>query len=124
MKDNVMNWHPEPVAGGSYSIWSATEEEQIWAVRETPVHHYKDDILFNYHPKNGEDFSAPGCTVEAKSRSQSFSIYDYSTNYCNMWNLFDAVATKFGPGELDDEVIEVNECRWAPKDPKKTCAKY
>jgi len=31
------------------------------------------------------------CKVSAKSRSNSPSYYDWDTNYCNMWNVFNAL---------------------------------
>ena len=79
-------WHPEPNAGGDYELWDATEEESIWATRTTPVKNYVDDVLFEFFG-DPTDFRVPGCTVKAKSRSQSLSVYDYNTNYCNMWNV-------------------------------------
>ncbi len=35
----------------------------IWAIRETPIKHYKDDVLFR------TDQTESGCVVTAKSRS-------------------------------------------------------
>ena len=86
MKDSIEMWHPEPNAGGDYELWDATEEESIWATRTTPVKNYVDDVLFEFFG-DPTDFRVPGCTVKAKSRSQSLSVYDYNTNYCNMWNV-------------------------------------
>ena len=88
MKLAIELWTPEPKAGGLYKIWDATEEENIWATRTTPTHHYVDDIQFVYTAPDAADFQKKGCTVSAKSRSQTLSYYDYNTNYCNMWNVF------------------------------------
>ena len=55
MKDAAETWTPEPNAGGTYAIWSATEEETMWVTRTTPTKHYIDDITFDYFG-NPEDF--------------------------------------------------------------------
>ena len=123
MKDAVMTWHPEPNAGGTYQVWDATEEEQIWATRLTPSGWFKDDVLFEFFG-DPEDFQAKGCTVKSKSRSQFISYYDYSTNYCNMWNVINTVQMPEGGNALDTATIEVSDCKWAPSDPKTTCMKY
>ena len=90
MKDLTEEWAPEPKAGGIYAMWTATEEEQLWVTRTTPTKHYIDDIIFEYFG-NPADFEVKGCTVKGRSRSQTLSYYDYDTNFCNMWNVFDAL---------------------------------
>ena len=114
-KDSVETWHPEPKAGGSYKMWDATEEEYMWVTRTTPKAKYVDDIDFTF-TGNADDFQAKGCTVKARSRSQSLSYYDYDTNYCNMWNVFN---TQKEQGE-----ITTSDCKWIPKDAATQCAKY
>ena len=116
MKDSIQDWHPEPKAGGTYKIWDAIELEQMWVTRTTPTKHYVDDIIFEYFG-NPKDFRVKGCKVKGRSRSQSLSYYDYDTNYCNMWNVFQQV--KDSGIKLEEE-----ECKWAPKDPATACAKY
>uniref|UniRef100_A0A7S3IQY0 Uncharacterized protein n=1 Tax=Strombidium inclinatum TaxID=197538 RepID=A0A7S3IQY0_9SPIT len=120
MKDKIELWHPEPGANGSYKIWDAVEEEQIWATRTTPTKGYVDDILFDYFG-DPKDFEKKGCSVSSKSRSQTLSFYDYHTNYCNMWNVLNEVEKD---ADLLGDAIEVSDCKWAPKDPATTCAKY
>ena len=120
MKEAVEMWQPEPKAGGMYAVWDATEEESIWATRTTPTKHYVDDILFDYFG-NTENFNDPGCRVEAKSRSQSLSYYDYSTNYCNMWNVFNTVK------EMANVEVTTSDCKFKPatlEEAATTCAKY
>ena len=118
MKDDGYNWRPEPNgAKGIYEVYDATEEETLWVTRTTPTKKYVDDISFNFIPPNTEDFNVKGCTVEGKSRSRSLSYYDYSTNYCNMWNMFTSVGD-------EQNKIEVTDCAWVPTDPATTCAKY
>ena len=123
MKDNVMSWHPEPVTGGEYEIWHAVEEENIWAVRSSPKLNFKDDVLFEFFG-DPSDFEAKGCSVKGKSRSRFPSYYDFDTNYCNMWNVFNAVTQHFGSSYPDEAILSSSECKWAPKDPVKTCQKY
>ena len=120
MKDAGYNWRPEPNgAKGIYEVWDATEEENLWVTRTTPTKHYVDDIYFDFIPPNTEDFNVKGCTVKGKSRSQSLSVYDYNTNYCNMWNVLKAVGDDASLAKLT-----TSECMWVPSDPATTCTKY
>ncbi len=41
-----------------------------------------------------------------------------------MWNVFNAVTQHFGPAYPDEATLFADECKWAPKDPGKTCQKY
>ena len=120
MKDAVETWHPEPKANGTYALWDVTEEESIWVTRTTPVKKYVDDIMFEYFG-NPDDFQEKGCTVKAKSRSQTLSYYDYDTNFCNMWNVMAQVE---GADSESLKALSTSECKWVPEDPKTTCAKY
>ena len=45
---------------------------------------YVDKFIFTYADVEG---SEKGCIVSACSQSQIMSVYDFSTNYCNMRNL-------------------------------------
>jgi len=45
--------------------------------------HYTDKFIFTF-----TDASDGGCEVTACSESQVFSILDYSTNFCNLRNLY------------------------------------
>ena len=90
MKEKTLDWDPEPKNGGIYNIWRSTEIEELWVTRTTPKKHYVDDIKWDYFGEEA-NFQAPGCKVEGKSRSRSLSYYDYDTNYCNMWNVFQQI---------------------------------
>ena len=114
MKDAVQDWKPEPKAGGTYKMWDAIELEYFWATRTTASGKYVDDIEFEFFG-NPANFREQGCTVSAKSRSQSLSFYDYNTNYCNMWNVFKVVRDS-------GMSFESSECKWAPKDPQTACS--
>eukprot|EP01084_Bolivina_argentea_P137412 241995_1 len=50
---------------------------------ETPTHHYVDDIYFYNWTQHGSDV-----VVHGKSQSEPNSLYDYDTNFCNIFNLF------------------------------------
>eukprot|EP00095_Tigriopus_kingsejongensis_P005559 maker-scaffold736_size104543-snap-gene-0.18 protein:Tk05559 transcript:maker-scaffold736_size104543-snap-gene-0.18-mRNA-1 annotation:"hypothetical protein DAPPUDRAFT_223657" len=50
----------------------------------TPIQRYVDDIDFTFNVQDDG-----GCTIEAHSKSQSLSLLDYGTNYCNVFNLMD-----------------------------------
>ena len=109
-------WAPEPKAGGIYAMWTATEEESLWVTRTTPTKHYVDDIIFDYFG-NPADFEVKGCTVQGRSRSRTLSYYDYDTNFCNMWNVFNALGQPLTN-------MTTSECKWQPVAPAVTCAKY
>mmetsp|Transcript_47304 Transcript_47304/g.78499 ORF Transcript_47304/g.78499 Transcript_47304/m.78499 type:complete len:175 (-) Transcript_47304:61-585(-) len=76
---------------------------------ETPTKHYVDDIMF-------EEWEQQGTTVKvvAHSKSQPTSIYDYDTNFCNIFNLFrDGAATKMN---FDLKSIALDACTFHPSD--------
>merc|ERR1719150_39904 len=50
---------------------------------ETPTHHYVDDVKFSEWKQSGNDV-----VVDAYSKSEPNSYYDYDTNFCNIFNLF------------------------------------
>ena len=57
-----------------------------------------------------------GCSIAGHSRSESMSVYDYSVNFCNLWNVYNATAAKF--------TYTVGSCASAPEDAATTCATY
>ena len=120
MKDFIETAHPEPGAGGTYKIWDATEEEMIWATRTTPKKKYVDDIMFEFIG-DPTDFRAKGCSVKGRSRSQSLSYYDYSTNYCNMWNVMKQVEDS--ANDLANNIV-VSDCKYPAEKPEEVCLKY
>ena len=54
----------------------------VWAERLTANQEYTDDVMWTTMGAGGNN----SCTITAKSRSQSLSWYDYSVNFCNMFN--------------------------------------
>ena len=109
------------VAGGMYRHFEETENKYVWAIRTTPSGKYDDDVIFELEDVVVEDDGlnqASYCKIEARSRSQSFSEYDFDTNFCNMWNVLSRVE---GMGEVD-----ITRCAYYPKDSEiqTTCDKY
>merc|ERR1712038_1229784 len=49
----------------------------------TPIHRYVDDLTFKFVPNDS------GCLVDANSISETLSLLDFGTNYCNLFNLMD-----------------------------------
>ena len=95
---------------GLYEIVETTENDYIWFHRTTPVKKYVDDILFEFTAKGDN------CVVKSKSRSQTLSVYDYATNFCNMWN----------PLKHSSEIVNLNvyHCKYPADKPEEVCAKY
>ena len=83
--DNTLKTMADP-AQGTYRFKEDATNSYTWATRTTPVSKKVDDVIFTVAPTRFED--ADGCVVNAKSRSQALSIYDYETNFCNMYNVF------------------------------------
>merc|ERR1712002_263938 len=54
-----------------------------YGTHTTPIHRYVDDLTFTFIP------SETGCLVDAFSQSETLSVLDYGTNYCNLFNLMD-----------------------------------
>ena len=105
----IKSFTPGP-ANGEYQIYEEAEDDYIWSNRTTPVHKYVDDQLFEVFT-NGEN-----CDVKAKSRSQTTSIYDYDTNFCNMWNVLNGTDTITN--------LSVYDCAYPASDPATTCLQY
>lgn len=96
---------------GIYEIVESSDLDYIWTNRTTPVAKYVDDILFEF-TVTGEN----ECVVKSKSRSQTMSVYDYSTNFCNMWNplMYSDVFT----------ALNVYHCKYPADEPETVCQKY
>ncbi|CAE7512162.1 unnamed protein product [Symbiodinium microadriaticum] len=71
----------DPHNGGSYSITSSNST-YLAGQRITGNGKYTDKFDF-YFAESGS-----GCAVEACSESQVTSLLDFSTNYCNLHNLY------------------------------------
>ena len=44
------------------------------------------------------------------------SVYDYSVNFCNLWNVWNSTASEF--------TFTVGDCAYPAADPTTTCATY
>eukprot|EP00347_Sterkiella_histriomuscorum_P010391 403376478 len=109
LQSTIKDFTPEPKSKGLYKI-KEQDADYVWTTRTTPTKHYVDDIIFEL-TQNGAD-----CQVDSKSRSQTLSIYDYETNYCNMWTVHDA-ASGFSN-------LTTDHCKYVPTDPAARCAIY
>ena len=111
MKDLLTEYENGDPGKGIYKFVDTLENTYFWLTRTTPVKKYVDDIAFEFSPTASGD-----CTVKSRSRSQSLSYYDYSTNYCNMWNPLQHTAT------FTNE--KVTQCPFPASDPATTCNIY
>ena len=111
LKSTVDTFVPGP-SGGEYAWKEGADNQYLWVTRTTPVKHYVDDILMAV---SGDGSS---CTVASKSRSETLSYYDYDTNFCNQWNVWNKTGVKFS--------YKLDSCKWAPtaEELADTCAKY
>merc|ERR1719412_421617 len=71
-------------------------ELTTYGTHTTPIHRYVDDLTFQFIPK---DF---GCLVDAFSQSETLSLLDYGTNYCNLFNLVDGSGLVLDPMFSED----------------------
>jgi hypothetical protein len=103
-------------AGGIYAVVQETASTYLWATRTTPTAHYIDDIDFTFQGLEGY------CHINAKSRSQSPSYWDFNTNYCNMYNVFRSSAIGFS----GVSGLATSDCAWIPfpQDVEAACDKY
>jgi hypothetical protein len=82
----------------------------------SPVKKYIDDLTF-WFDANGND-----CEVVALSVSRPLSIYDYDTNFCNIYNLLYNANFNY-TYHIGNEK---SGCKFAPppNEVAATCAKY
>ena len=78
------SWY-DPHNNGTYAI-TASSASELSAERLTGDGKYTDLMIFSFSADGA------GCTMEACSQSQVSSISDFSTNYCNMHDLYCADA--------------------------------
>ena len=97
-------------AGGVYSMYEEQVDKYVWSTRLTRDGNYTDDQMFELDEEN------TGCKVKGHSRSESQSVYDYSVNYCNLWNVYNGISA--------NPTVEVGDCASKPSDPVTTCARY
>ena len=87
----------------------------VWATRLTANQEYIDDIMWTTVGAGGNN----SCTVTARSRSQSLSWYDFSVNFCNMYNPLRGA--KLFNGTLEE--VQVSRCQFPPTNITK-CDRY
>ena len=96
-------------AQGVYKLKEEVENDYVWSTRLTKNGKYVDDQLFDLTQTDA------GCEVAGRSRSQSMSYYDYSVNFCNLWNVYNGIG---------GFTYETKKCGYPAKDPESTCAVY
>ena len=97
-------------AGGEYQLKEEQVDQYVWSQRLTRDEKYTDDNIFQLTETN------QGCISAGHSRSESMSVYDYSVNFCNLWNVYNAVGSPF--------TYSVGSCAYPADDPVTTCARY
>ncbi|CDW71084.1 UNKNOWN [Stylonychia lemnae] len=110
VEKTIREFNPEPDANGIYALKESADTDYIWTTRTTPVKKYIDDIIFEFKQQGAN------CIVSSKSRSQTFSIYDYETNYCNIYNVHRYI------GGFTN--LKTSQCRYEPSDPVERCKIY
>jgi len=78
------NGWTDPHNQGAYTLDEIQKAKQIEGSRLTGDKSYTDLMDFDLK----QDDKTGGCVVTACSESQVFSVLDFSTNYCNLRNLY------------------------------------
>mmetsp|Transcript_11523 Transcript_11523/g.21796 ORF Transcript_11523/g.21796 Transcript_11523/m.21796 type:complete len:170 (+) Transcript_11523:58-567(+) len=89
----------DPHNAGTYEALPSTENELEFS-RLTGDKKYTDKMTISLAPVGQK------CMITGCSESQVFSIADFSTNYCNLRNLYCGSADGCKPVKHDFEVIE------------------
>jgi len=76
---------------------TGTEGAVTTGTHTTPIHRYVDDLDFTF-VEGGET----NCLVDAHSKSETLSLLDYGTNYCNLYNLMDGSGLVLDPEFSED----------------------
>ena len=77
---------------GHYKTKEQKENDYVWSTRLTANGKYTDDQIFELSDKDGK------CDIHARSRSQSFSVYDNNVNFCNLFNVIKQAESKISGG--------------------------
>ena len=85
-------------AKGTYALKEESDYGfgYIWATRLGSGGKYTDDVMWEFG-----DIVEGNCLIHAKSRSQSISVLDYNTNYCNIFNVFRMSGLDYSPLTTD-----------------------
>mmetsp|Transcript_92262 Transcript_92262/g.232025 ORF Transcript_92262/g.232025 Transcript_92262/m.232025 type:complete len:329 (-) Transcript_92262:197-1183(-) len=94
-------WH-DPHNNGTYKLLSSQADSLIFS-RMTGNGKYTDKMGFGFHQQDLGQCSISGC-----SESQVFSIADFSTNYCNLRNLYCGSEEGCKPVQHDFAIQEVS----------------
>ena len=115
MDANIRSYNKDSTSPskGVYTLKEESPNDYIWSTRLTKNKQYTDDQLFNFTQAGAES-----CTVVGHSRSQSMSVYDYSVNFCNLWNVYDSLGIDYTYS------VNKDQCAYPADDPKSTCAVY
>ena len=111
--DSSLNGFQDPASPqGTYSLKSKSPSSEIWNTRVTANGKYTDDVRFNF---NG---SGDSCAIKAQSQSKSLSYYDYSVNFCNMFNVMRSTYP-----DLQISQVSSSKCGYPASDIA-TCDRY
>ena len=112
MDNEIRSWDSDTTspAAGVYTLKEEELNDYIWSTRLTKNKQYTDDQIFQFEENNA------GCSVAGHSRSQSMSMYDYSVNFCNLWNVYNGLGL--------DYTYSTGTCGYPAEDPTTTCAIY
>lgn len=104
----------DPHNGGHYSLESESDM-QLDLERLTGNKRFTDKMTFTFSDFPGPK---PACGIHACSESQVFSLKDFSTNYCNLRNLYCGTADGCSPVKHDIASTEtqVETSRFASDD--------
>ena len=106
----LRSWATGDPSKGLIAIQEESSPAYIWTTRTTPIKKYVDDQIFELTQVGST------CAVHARSRSQPTSVYDYDTNYCNLWNPLNSL------GGMQN--LTIKNCTYFPTVPADTCAIY
>ena len=75
----------DPHNQGTYGLLDSSSEGRMDVTRLTGDKRYTDKMAIEFDSVGG---GTGGCTIRACSTSQVTSVLDFSTNYCNLRNLY------------------------------------
>jgi hypothetical protein len=102
---NIKNFSIPEVREGNYTLVSADPNAMvITALHTTPTHGYVDDLTFSLKQDGAN------CQLSGASQSRPVSLYDYDTNFCNLWN----VAVRTNTNKVGTE--KFGSCPFHPSD--------
>ena len=104
---NNFNAGQDP-AKGTYQFKERQAISYIWMLHKSQSS-WVDDVIFETLQLND------GCQITGRSRTQSTFHSAGEENYCNLWNVYNAVGSFTG--------LSANSCSSQPSDPVKSCIK-